>query len=140
MKTIFAALGLFCLVMVAYAGQPEKSEWAGFEFLVGDWVADRDNQTAASGDFSFRFAAGGKVLVRRNAADYPAANGRQSSHHEDLLVIYREHDNGPASAMYFDSEGHVIRYEVAVDAKLHRVQLLSNSSDATPRFRDRDKR
>lgn len=75
------------------------------------------------------------MLTRHSVADYPAADGRPAVHHEDLLVIYRESDGEPLRAMYFDSEGRVIRYGVDVDAGNGIVRFVSEAQATAPRFR-----
>lgn len=81
-------------------------------FLVGEWKGEGDGKPGQStGLAAFRFELEGKTLVRRSHADYPAANGRPASHHEDVMTLFQE--GGQLKALYLDNEGHVIRYLVA---------------------------
>ena len=133
--TVAGAMTLMMTLGVA-SGAVAATGWEGLDYLVGDWVADGGGQPgAATGNFSFHYDAGGKVLARHNVADYPAANGRPASHHEDLLVIYRESDAGPLLGVYFDSEGHVIHYLVDASAGDGVVRLVSEAHAQAPRFR-----
>src|SRR5215471_18421184 len=76
-------------------------------FLLGDWEAIPDS-SGATGGFSFSPGVQEHVIVRTNYSITPAANGKPSSRHDDLMVIYDE--AGTVRAEYFDNEGHVIRY------------------------------
>jgi len=51
--------------------------------------------------------------------------------HEDLMIVYVE-DKAPR-AIYFDSEGHTIRYKVSLPAK-NRVVFESDGSQQGPRY------
>jgi hypothetical protein len=91
---------------------PKADPFAAVRFLVGEWQGEGDGQPGQStGAATFRFELEGKALVRRSHADYPAANGRHASHHEDLLTLFAE--GGDLKALYLDNENHVIRYLVA---------------------------
>ena len=65
----------------------------------------------STGVATFRFELEGKVLARRSYADMAAANGRPTTHHEDLLWLYPEW--GQLKGLYLDNEGHVLQYQVA---------------------------
>ncbi|HRC85176.1 MAG TPA: hypothetical protein PK413_06175, partial [Thermoanaerobaculia bacterium] len=100
-----------------------------------EWVAEGGGQPGTgAGSFSFQLEAGGAVLTRHNVADYPAAEGRPASHHEDLMVLYQEAPDGALKAIYFDSEGHVLHYAVDVSAGQGDVRLVSESVPGAPRF------
>src|SRR5262249_18499781 len=59
--------------------------------LLGRWVADADQQSpGVTGWSTFEREAQGRVIVRKNHAEYPAANDRPASSHDDLMVIYTE--------------------------------------------------
>ena len=92
---------LALLFLLASAALAQESRWKGIEFLFGDW-------TAGSGKFSFHPNLNGQVVVRKNVSDVD-----KSARHEDLLVIYADAPGAALRAMYFDSEGHVIRYRVS---------------------------
>lgn len=105
--------------------------FAPVRFLVGEWSGEGDGKPgAATGAASYRFELDGKVLVRRNHADYPAANGRPASHHEDLMTLFVE--DGQLKAFYVDNEGHVIRYLVAA---VSGGVVFTSEPAPGPRFR-----
>src|SRR5439155_15133221 len=82
--------------------------------------------------FSFAPDLDGKILVRRNFAEYPAKPGEKPGvRHEDLLVVY---PYGPSlHAMYFDNEGHVIHY--AVTTAPGQATFESDETQGAPRFK-----
>ena len=55
--------------------------------------------------------------------------------HEDLVIIYRESGNANYQAMYFDNEGHTIKYLVTFPTGQSIIQFESESSEKAPRFR-----
>jgi hypothetical protein len=57
------------------------------------------------------------------------------AHHEDLLVLYRDSPDSPVKGIFFDSEGHVIRYIADATAKAGEVRLVSEPINGEPRFR-----
>lgn len=99
------------------------------EFVLGKWVGaagEKDTPLGAGqGGFSFEAELNGKVIVRRNYAAYDAGQ-----RHEDLMVIYLE--GGAHRAIYFDTEGHVIRYHLTFPGA-NRVTF--ESEGAGPRYR-----
>ena len=133
------ALLVALLVPLSLAAQspaaPTPSDpWSAWRHLLGEW--DSANPPGqGQGHFSFAPDLGGKVLVRRHAADVPAAEGRPGGHHEDLMVVYPASDGAPYRAMYFDNEGHVIAYAAAVQDDGRTVVLTSDAAPGAPRFR-----
>lgn len=127
------ALALSLLVPgLALAAPP--APFASLAFLVGEWTATGGGGKpgeAIGGGFSLRPDLGGAVLVRRNRAEYaPRQREARGQVHEDLMVIYSE--GGALRAVYFDAEGHVIRY--AVTAGAGRAAFESEPAPG-PRFR-----
>ena len=113
----------------AQTGDP----WKKLDFLLGSWTgaaAEKDTpQGAGQGAFSFQAELNGKIVVRRNNAKLDA--GPQ---HDDLMVIYLNAPNDTPHAIYFDSEGHVIRYGVTFPSA-SRVVFESEASQPGPRYR-----
>ncbi len=52
----------------------------------------------------------GTVLVRRTHLDYTATKPRPAYAHDDLLFVYYDPLDSSPRAIFFDNEGHVIRY------------------------------
>lgn len=107
------ALALSLLLpAAAFAAPPDP--FAGLAFLVGEWTAGPGGGKpgeAIGGGFTLGPDLGGAVLVRRNRAEYAPRPGQARGEvHEDLMVIHPE--GGALKAVYFDGEGHVVRYAV----------------------------
>ena len=104
-----------------------------FDFLLGDWTglagAKGSQPGAGQGDFSFRLELNRKIIVRRNNARYDSG-----AQHDDLMVIYLDTPNGIPRAIYFDSEGHVIRYGVAFPSA-NRAVFESDAAESGQRYR-----
>jgi len=67
-----------------------------------------------------------KIIVRHNRAEYDSG-----ARHDDLMVIYLE---GTPRAIYFDSEGHVIRYKISFPAD-ESVVFESDGTQPGPKYR-----
>lgn len=103
------------------------------EFLFGNWIAQGGGASAGqgSGGFSFEPQINKQIVIRKNFAEY-TAGPEAGTRHDDLMIIFNENDS--LHAIYFDSEGHVIRY--AVKAPSPDVAVFE--SDATkpgPKYR-----
>lgn len=122
---------LFLCGATVFAQAPASDPYAPLHFLIGEWVADGP-ATAGSGHFEFNRDLQGNVIVRRNHAESPAASDRPVANHDDLMVIYRE--AGGTRAIYFDNEGHVIRYTVEPGGP-DAVTFVSEAAAGAPRYR-----
>src|SRR5262249_48896292 len=124
-SVVCAAVLLFATLAAA---EPDPfGDWAP---LLGTWEARAGE---AKGGFSLERGLGGKVLVRKNHAEYPAQKDRPAAVHDDLMVVYPE--GGATRADYYDSEGHVIHYRVTLEPAQKRVVFLSDAQAGAPRFR-----
>jgi hypothetical protein len=108
-----------CLAFLCLITQARASDWTRLEFLLGSWTAD-------DGKFSFERKLGDHVIVRTNSS--PQLN------HEDLMTIYVDEQSGKPRAIYFDSEGHVIRYNVEVPSE-GRAVFESDGTQQGPKYR-----
>jgi hypothetical protein len=102
-----------------------------FAFLLGDWTAV-PSAAGETGGFSFTSDVQGHVIRRTNYADYPGAQGRPASRHDDLLVMAV--DNDVVRADYYDSEGHIIRY-VVTSPGAGQALFESEARPNEPRYR-----
>jgi len=117
---------LIAILLLAAASLSAQS-WKALEFLLGNWTGaagEKDTQIGAGqGEFSFTLDLDSKIIVRRNSARYTSGVA-----HDDLLIVYTE---GATRAIYFDTEGHVIHYNVRVPGENRAVF----ESDGTPKYR-----
>jgi len=126
-------VGLMAVALMM-AGEVRAADWGPLQFLIGNWVGEGDGSPGkGSGGFQFSEDLGGKILVRRNTADYPAQGGRPAFHHDDLMVVYREETGGRMRAMYFDSEGHTIPY--VVESRGGDIVFTSEGTREVTRYR-----
>lgn len=132
---VFAILGGFLSAPQSPAQQPTEANWDSFRFLLGEWIGEGTGAPGeGTGGFSFNFDLQGKILVRKNNADYPATKNKPAYSHTDLMVIYRETDDS-LKAIYFDNEGHVIHYAVSFSKDQNTLTFISDPSPSSPRFR-----
>jgi hypothetical protein len=121
---------------LASGAEDKKGDWGPLQFLVGDWVGEGGGSPGqGAGEFSFHPDLQGRILVRKNFADYPASKDRPAFRHDDLTIVYRESEGAPPRAIYFDNEGHVIRYSIAVSSETNTIEFVSDASPSAPRFR-----
>jgi hypothetical protein len=92
--------------------------------LLGTWTATPDGQSTGSSTFKFDLQK--QIIVRTNFAQYP------ESRHDDLMILYFE--GKTPRAIYFDNEGHTIRYTLAFPARNQAV-FESEPSQPGPRYR-----
>src|SRR5579864_685244 len=112
--------------------QANNDPWKKLDFLLGDWIGTgaKDNQLGpGQGAFSFNPELNQKIIVRHNNAHYDS--GEQ---HDDLMVIYLDAPGDPPHAIYFDTEGHVIRYALSFPSA-QRVVFESDGAAPGPRYR-----
>ena len=131
------ALSFVSLMLLSFASAQQtkpNTDWKPLGWLIGDWTgAGSGDPGRGSGDFSFQPDLQGKVLVRKSVAEYPATADKPAQRHDDLMVIYAE-GNG-LRAIFFDSEGHVIRYAIDASGEGSTVTFVSDEASAAPRFR-----
>jgi hypothetical protein len=114
----------------------KADDWHALEYLLGDWTGEGSGDPGqGSGSFSFKPDLQGRVLVRKNRAEYPATKERAAFTHDDLMIVYREPPDTGLRAMYFDNEGHVIHYGVEASPDGARFVFLSAPEASEPRFR-----
>lgn len=127
MRKLLLLATLFLRVVFA------AEDWGPAQFLIGAWTGEGGGQPGGgSGSFSFTPDFQGKVLIRKSFAEYPGRNGRPASRHDDLTILYREASR--LHAIYFDNEGHVIRYSVEA-APLGGVVFTAEGPPTQARYR-----
>lgn len=102
--------------------------------LLGEWTASGDTQLGSGeGGFSFGLELDGHIIVRRNFAQYKTGKAA-GTRHEDLMIIYLTGVTAAPQAIYFDSEGHVIRYTLSFP-DVGKVVFDSDVSQPGPKYR-----
>ncbi len=110
MRIVSGILLIFAVCLTAVAQQPKSC--AGFNGLLGDWIGTGSGSPGeGQGGFTFKLDLQGRIMIRRNFAEYPATKERPAFRHDDLMVLYND-SSGARHADYWDNEGHVIRYAV----------------------------
>jgi hypothetical protein len=107
-----------------------KNPWEPLEFLLGTWNATASDSHGAT---TFKLDLDKHVMVRTNFAEY--SKGPQSgTRHDDLMIIYFDPPDNPPRAIYFDSEGHTIRYNLTFPER-SSVVFESEPAQPGPRYR-----
>ena len=131
MRSKLIMIAVLCGALRISAQSTDAAQWKKFEFLLGKWTGvagEKDTQLGAGqGAFSFEPQLDQKIIIRHNNASYDSG-----ARHDDLLIIYLENDK--PHAIYFDSEGHVIRYDVSVPSP-NVVKFESDGTQPGPKYR-----
>lgn len=136
---------MLCLVLAAFASlsavaqtsaSPDPDPFALISFLEGTWDANVQNNASVqrSGRYTFDRELNGHVLARHSTND-PNCKAPASfdCEHGDLLYVFQVDPASPLKAIYFDSEGHVIHYNVSAVTPTSAVFL--SEPGPGPRFR-----
>jgi len=126
---------LLIIAMLLGSLGAHAQDWGPLQFLVGRWSGEGGTADHASGVGAFSFAPDlqGKVLLRKNFAEYPKANGKPAYRHDDLMIVYHDGTSHDLRAIYFDSEEHLIHYVIKPSG--NSVAFLSEGPQDAPRFR-----
>jgi len=133
---VILSVVLFSVLPLRAQSMPDKagdSAWKKLEFLLGNWTGSAGEKDtplgAGQGGFSFHPELNQKIIIRHNRAAYDSG-----VRHEDLMVIYLDAPNDTPRAIYFDTEGHVIRYNLSFPAP-NRITFESDGTQPGPRYR-----
>ena len=113
------------------------------DFLEGTWTAESTGaDKLPMGSYSFVRELNGNILARRSSTDVNCTSAaNQECPHRDLFYIFQESPGAPLKAIYFDSEGHHLRYDVEIGHEGGAQNLretavfLSETAAFGPRFR-----
>lgn len=129
-RSVLAGLLLCALAPVPHPAAAGGDPWDPYRFLIGDWKGEGGGRPGQGvGDFSFALDLQDHVLLRR------ASSQLSSSRHDDLLIVFREPGTTADRAMYFDSEGHVIRYGIVAGTDGKSLVFTTEAQPGAPRFR-----
>jgi hypothetical protein len=137
MRLLGVASVICAITVCATASQSKGASLDDLRFLVGEWRGEGGGKPgqAAAGGFSFSFELQGKILVRRNFAEYAATAERPAFRHDDLMIVYEDSEGKGLHASYFDSEGHTIQYSIGFSADKRTLTFISDPSQSAPRYR-----
>jgi hypothetical protein len=137
MKRLSVAVVLTSSILAVCAlSGAETISLNALKFLEGKWVGEGSSEVGKGGGYAtFEADLQGKVLVRRNHAEYPAGEGRPAYLHDDLMIIYPDASTKGIRAFYTDNEGHVIHYTVSVSADGNTITFLGDVEGDAPRYR-----
>jgi hypothetical protein len=128
--TVFLLIA-FCQIV---SGQKSLNSWEKWNYLIGEWVGEHNGQPGqGEGKFSFQTDLEGNILVRKSHTVFPKTEKSAEIIHDDLLIIYQPAGNGTQEAIYFDNEGHTIKYKVTFTDKT--IALTSDIDPNATRFR-----
>jgi hypothetical protein len=116
---------------------PAIDPWKSLQFLIGTWEAKTQGGSAGaadSGTYTFRPELRNHVLARHSSNEGCRGPAGFDCEHEDLLYIYQDAPGQPYQAIYFDNEGHVVRYDVSTPTATTAL-FLSDPSRPGPQFR-----
>jgi hypothetical protein len=133
------ALALLCgMSMAAQNGQEAPADpWKPLRFLIGTWDATTKGGSAgaaATGAYTFQLELKDHVLARHAVGAGCKGPADFNCEHTDMLYVYQEGPGEPYRAIYFDNEGHVIRYVLTAPAPDTAV-FLSDAAQPGPQFR-----
>jgi hypothetical protein len=126
MKRLAAAMIFLALPLFAQQPPgPSPTSLKALAFLEGTWDAKAQGSsgTAAAGDYTFRLELDGHVLARHSRTADCKGPATFDCEHGDLLYIYQDAPGQPLKAIYFDSEGHVIHYDLSTPTPTTAVFL-----------------
>ncbi len=111
-------------------------------FLEGTWTADAGDKAKPLGSYAWVRELNGKILARHTTTDVACATPATGvCTHSDLLYVFQDSTGAPLKAIYFDGEGHVIRYDVEIRreggafGEREYAIFLSDISALGPRYR-----
>jgi len=133
----FVLLPLLMGLVLSASGQNAPPRGcAGWDSLIGAWDADPDPASPGSTGYStFSRDLQSKVIVRKNRAEYPATKYKPATVHDDLMVIYDDPTTQDRRAIYWDNEGHVIRYRTTVSPDGCTITFVTEPGAAGPQYR-----
>ncbi|MFT3827876.1 MAG: hypothetical protein QM731_28420 [Chitinophagaceae bacterium] len=107
-----------------------------YAFLIGEWEGEGGGQPGlGKGSFSFKPELDGRIIVRKNRAEFAATAQRPAFVHDDMLIIYADQPGNPTKAILMDNEDHTIHYDVTFSEDKRSVIFTSSITEGMPVFR-----
>ena len=140
MKIIRAiAFGVLPILALGLSAQtaPSYNPFQSLSFLEGTWDAKTNGSSGvdANGKYTFTMELRNHVMARHMVSkDSCKGPENYDCNHNDLLYFYPDGPEHSLEAIYFDNEGHVIKYSVSTPTPTTAV-FLSDGSQPGPQFR-----
>jgi hypothetical protein len=127
MKPKFLLALIFSAFISVCNGQ-QTTTWDKWSWLIGKWQGAGTGQPGQGGGvFSFSFDLDRNIIIRKGHSEYAGIQGRPTTIHDDLMIIYTDQKSEPGKAIYFDNEGHTINYTI-----VYKEKSIVFTSDKTP--------
>jgi hypothetical protein len=110
--------------------------WSDLMFLEGVWQAHVAHGSAsADGTYSFAMELGDHIMARHTVS-IAGCKGPSDfdCNHRDLLYVYQDAGEPSLKAIYFDSEGHTLHYDISIPSPNFAV-FMTAANQPGPRFR-----
>jgi hypothetical protein len=131
-KILISAILLVTCQLVS--GQKTQNPLEKWNYLIGEWAGEHTGKPGqGEGKFSFQTDLSGKILIRKSHTVFPATAKSAEINHDDLMIIYQGSGDNAQEAIYFDNEGHTIKYKVSFTDK--SIILTSDIIANETRFR-----
>ncbi len=112
------------------------------DFLLGTWTAEAAPNAKPVGSYVFERELDGRILARHATTDVGCADPASTAcAHRDLFYVFQDSAGAPLKAIFFDSDGHVLRYDVDIkhvggtNGMRDYATFLSELSALGPRYR-----
>jgi hypothetical protein len=132
--SVIIMIGLCGLATLTIA-QPAPVGLERYAMLLGNWRGEGGGTPGqGGGTFSFSYDLDKKIIVRTSHSVYPATKDKPGIVHDDLMIVYPDTGTAPDRAIYFDNEGHVIRYYVSFAGR-DTIVFTGEKTPIAPLFR-----
>ena len=126
----------FFALLTLPAHAQNRSSLSALKFLLGTWEAKTapggSADASALGTYTFHSDLAGTIITRISSADSCKGPASFDCQHHDSLTIYQDAGDPVAHALYADSEGHVLHYDISTPDANTAVFLTTAPG---PRFR-----
>ena len=129
---------VLCIGITVRAQQSvvDRSAVKKYAFLLGDWEGEGNGQPGeGKGYFSFVPELDGRIIVRKNHAEFPATPQKAAFVHDDRLIIYADRPGDMTKALLMDNEDHTIHYNVTFSDDQKSIVFTSDVTPGMPTFR-----
>jgi hypothetical protein len=136
-RIVVSVFLLTALLLISVPADAQDNSVSAWNFFLGEWQGKGAGEpgNSSAGGFTFSSELYGKILVRRNFAEYAATKDKPAFRHDDLMVTYFDPQSNKWRADYWDSEGHIIHYTVQIADGGRSATFVSDPVRGQPSFR-----